>query len=147
MSSASVPLEVYELSRTMRHYLRSATRSLGFTQEQWRALWHLSRNEGLTQTNLAALLDVQPIQLTRALDRLAAKDLIERRPSPRDRRAIQVYLTKKAKPVIAQLAQLLEGLKATAVAGLSAADLERTSEVLRRMRANLDKHENSQSVA
>ena len=82
-TSFSVTMEVYELSRAMRHYLSRATRSLGFTQEQWRALWHLSRNEGVTQTNLAARLDVQPISLTRALDRLAEQRLIERRPSPR----------------------------------------------------------------
>lgn len=145
--SSSVPLEVYELSRAMRHALREATHGLGFTQEQWRALWHLSRNEGLTQTNLAALLEVQPIQLTRALDRLAEQDLIERRPSPSDRRATQVFLTAKARPVIDRLAAILEEFKAAAVAGLSPEELARTSEVLRRMRANLDQREASKIVA
>lgn len=146
-SPSSVPMDVYELSRAMRHYLRNATRGLGFTQDQWRSLWHLSKNEGLTQTNLAALLEVQPIQLTRALDRLAEQELIERRPSPTDRRASEVYLTAKARPVIAQLAEILGAFKTTAVAGLGADELERASEVLRRMRANLDKHEAAQSVA
>ncbi len=143
----SVTLEVYELSRAMRHYLGRATRGLDFTQEQWRALWHLARNEGLTQTNLAALLDVQPISLTRALDRLAELDLIERRPSPTDRRATLVFLTANAQPVIAKLTKILDESRATAIAGLSGQELEHVSSLLRRMRANLDKHDASLSVA
>lgn len=143
----SVPLEVYELSRAMRHYLSRATRGLGFSQEQWRALWHLSRNEGLTQTNLAALLEVQPISLTRALDRLAEQDLIERRPSPNDRRATQVYLTENARPVIAKLTEILNEFRATAVGGLSADELALATDLLRRMRANLDKQDTATSVA
>ncbi len=143
----SVPLEVYELSRTMRHYLGRATRELGFSQEQWRALWHLSRNEGLTQTNLAALLEVQPISLTRALDRLAEQGLIERRPSPNDRRASQVYLTENAAPVIAKLSEILDAFRATAVAGLSGDELALATDLLRRMRANLDKQDTTTSVA
>jgi len=142
-----VVMDVYELSRTMRQYLSRATRSLGFTQEQWRALWHLSRNEGLTQTNLANLLEVQPISLTRALDRLAEQDLIERRPSPSDRRATQVYLTENARPVIAKLTEILDEFRTTAIAGLTGDELAQASSLLKRMRANLDKQDTTVSVA
>lgn len=145
--SFSITMEVYELSRAMRQYLGRATRSLGFTQEQWRALWHLSRNEGLTQTNLASLLEVQPISLTRALDRLAEQGLIERRPAPNDRRAMQVFLTDEAKPVIAELHVILDEFKRTAIAGLSEAEQEKTTELLRHMRANLDKQDAATHVA
>lgn len=146
-TSFSVTMEVYELSRAMRHYLSRATRTLGFTQEQWRALWHLSRNEGLTQTSLAGLLDVQPISLTRALDRLAEQNLIERRPSPTDRRATLVFLTENARPVIAQLTAILDDFRATAIAGLSGDELAQASRLLGRMRANLDKHDADANVA
>lgn len=141
----SIIMEVYELSRTMRHYLSRATRSLGFTQEQWRALWHLSRNEGLTQTNLASLLEIQPISLTRALDRLAELDLIERRPSPNDRRATQVFLTEHARPVIAQLNEILDEFRAAAISGLPGDDLSQATDLLRRMRTNLDKQDTASS--
>jgi MarR family transcriptional regulator, transcriptional regulator for hemolysin len=146
-SSFSITMDVYELSRAMRHYLNRATRSLGFTQEQWRALWHLSRNEGLTQTNLAGLLEVQPISLTRALDRLAEQGLIERRPSPSDRRATQVYLTEKAQPVVAQLTAILHQFRTIAIDGLGADELTRATDVLKHMRANLDKQDADTSVA
>lgn len=142
-----VTMEVYELSRAMRQYLSRATRGLGFTQEQWRALWHLSRNEGLTQTNLAAILEVQPISLTRALDRLAEQSLIERRPSPSDRRATQVFLTENARPVIAQLNAILDEFRGIAIAGLTGDELAQASAILKRMRANLDKQDAAASVA
>lgn len=139
--SFSITMEVYELSRAMRQYLSRATRSLGFTQEQWRALWHLSRNEGLTQTALAGLLEIQPISLTRALDRLADQGLIERRPAPNDRRAMQVYLTGAAGPVIARLEAILDDFRAAAVSGLDDGEQARTAALLRRMRANLDRQD------
>lgn len=143
----ALPLEVYELSRAMRHTLNRATRDLGFTQEQWRALWHLSRNEGLTQTNLASLLEIQPISLTRVLDRLSAQGLIERRTAPNDRRAMQVFLTDAAQPVIAALGEILNDFKTTVVAGLSPADQTKAADVLRHMRANLDKSDATTSAA
>lgn len=146
-SSFSITMDVYELSRAMRHYLSRATRELGFTQEQWRALWHLARNEGLTQTSLAGLLEIQPISLTRALDRLAEQGLIERRPSPSDRRATQVYLTEKAQPVVAQLTAILNEFRTIAIDGLGVEELGRATDVLKHMRANLDKQVADTSVA
>jgi MarR family transcriptional regulator for hemolysin len=56
-------------------------------------LTRLDRFEGLKQSELAEMLDLQPITLTRLLDRLCASGLIERRPDPNDRRANRLYLT------------------------------------------------------
>ena len=68
-------------------------------------LVRIDRSEGLKQSELAEILDLQPISLTRLLDRLADNGLIERRADPNDRRANRLYLTPAARPLLEQLAR------------------------------------------
>jgi MarR family transcriptional regulator for hemolysin len=88
------------------------------TRAQWAVLARLDRTQGLKQCELAEILDVQPITLTRLLDRLCDNGVIERRPDPADRRVKRLYLTPAAKPVLEQLGNLGEELLGTALAGL-----------------------------
>ena len=69
-------------------------------------LFRLDRSEGLKQSELAEMLDLQPISLTRLLDRLADNGLIERRADPNDRRANRLFLTPAARPLLERLAEL-----------------------------------------
>ena len=65
------------------------------------------------------MLDLQPITLTRLLDGLCDNGLIERRPSPSDRRAKLLFLTPAARPLLERLSALGEELMQTALNGLS----------------------------
>jgi MarR family transcriptional regulator for hemolysin len=134
-----VGFAVYELSRTMRRHFERRARSLGFTPEQWRALWHLERNEGITQAGLAEILEIQPISLTRTLDRMAASGLIERRPDPKDRRAVQLFLTQASEPILAMLHKEFESFRAQASEGMSPQQQTQMAALLGHMRDNLDK--------
>ena len=77
--------------------------SLRLTQAQWRAIVHLSRSEGMTQATLAESLEIQPITLTRLIDRMEAAGWVERRTHPLDRRAVQLYLTPQSQPILEQM--------------------------------------------
>jgi MarR family transcriptional regulator for hemolysin len=94
------------------------------TRAKWAVLARLDRFEGLKQTELAEMLDLQPITLTRLLDGLADNGLIERRPDPDDRRAKRLFLTPAARPLLEQLSALGDDLMATALAGLEASELD-----------------------
>jgi MarR family transcriptional regulator, transcriptional regulator for hemolysin len=83
----------------------------------------LERHEGLKQSELAEILDLQPITLTRLLDRLSDNALIERRDDPDDRRAYRLYLTPAARPLLQRLAGLSEELMTTALAGVDRASV------------------------
>jgi MarR family transcriptional regulator for hemolysin len=78
----------------------------------------LDRCEGLKQSELAEMLDLQPITLTRLLDRLGDSGLIERRPDPHDRRVNRLFLTPAARPLLERLGALAEELMSTALAGI-----------------------------
>ncbi|HEX8413345.1 MAG TPA: MarR family transcriptional regulator [Sphingomicrobium sp.] len=110
---------------------------VGVTRPQWRALTALTRKEGLQQGELAELLEVEPITLCRMIDRLEEAGLVERRRDPLDRRAWNLYLTDKARPLIGQLQAIAEEVYAAALTDLPDATVEALSETLLRVRCNL----------
>jgi MarR family transcriptional regulator for hemolysin len=109
------------------------------TRAKWAVLARLDRFEGLKQTELAEMLDLQPITLTRLLDGLADNGLIERRPDPDDRRAKRLYLTPAARPLLERLTELGEDLMATALDGLAPAEVEAVLGHLTTVKENLRK--------
>ena len=86
---------------------------------------------------LAELLDLQPITLTRLVDRLCTNGLIERRADPSDRRAKRLYLTAAARPLMDRLAELGGNMMATVLDGFDLAAIERTIKELSHVRENL----------
>jgi MarR family transcriptional regulator, transcriptional regulator for hemolysin len=121
----------------LRTYADSKTHHFGITRAQWAVLAQLDRLDGLKQSELADMLDLQPITLTRLLDRLSARGLIERRPDPNDRRANRLYLTTAARPLLEQLGELGEALMAMALAGVDRAAVERMAAELATVKGNL----------
>ena len=118
-------------------YADQQGRALGVSRAQWTVRVRLDRNEGLKQSELADVLDLQPISLTRLLDRLADNGLIERRPDPNDRRANRLYLTPAARPLLEQLGKLGEGLMETVLARLDRKSREQLLRDLGVMKDNL----------
>ena len=113
-----------DVARLLRTYADHRAAAFGITRAQWAVMARLDRQEGLKQSELAEMLDLQPITLTRLLDRLSECGLIERRPDPNDRRAKLLYLTPKAKPLLEQLGDLGEELMTTALAGVEREHIE-----------------------
>ena len=129
--------EVAETAHVLRRAFDRRACALGTTRAQWRLLARLARDDGQRQVALADALDVEPITLSRMVDRLAEAGLVERRPDHEDRRAWRVHLTAKAQPLIAQLHDLAEDFLETALAGISEAEQQAVLDTLRRVRRNL----------
>lgn len=109
---------INDVARLLRTLADQKAAQFGVTRAKWAVLARLERFEGLKQTELAEMLDLQPITLTRLLDGLADNGLIERRPDPSDRRAKRLYLTGAARPLLQQLGELGQDLMGTALEGL-----------------------------
>src|SRR5271156_1302669 len=126
-----------DVARMLRTYSDQKAKQFGVTRAQWAVLARLDRFEGLKQSELAEMLDLQPITLTRLLDRLCDSGLIERRADPNDRRAKRLYLTKAAGPIIERLGELGEELMATALAGVERGAVEKMVAQLAIVKENL----------
>jgi MarR family transcriptional regulator, transcriptional regulator for hemolysin len=97
---------LFETQRMLRLYADKLATRYGITRAQWAVLAKLERTEGLKQSELAESMEMQPITLTRLIDRLCDNDLIERRADANDRRANRLYLKPAARPLLTQLAEL-----------------------------------------
>lgn len=128
---------ISDVARLLRTYADHRAACLGMTRAQWAVLVRLQRAEGLKQTELAEILDLQPITLTRLVDRLCDNGLIERRNDPKDRRAKRLHLTPAAKPLIEQLQVIGEEVMAEVLAGIDDSALARMNANLAGMKENL----------
>jgi MarR family transcriptional regulator for hemolysin len=117
--------QIMDVARMLRTYADQQARQFGISRAQWAVLIRIDRTEGLKQSELAEILDLQPISLTRLLDRLAENGLIERRADPNDRRANRLYLKPAARPLLDQLADLGAGMMDTVLDGLDTKTIER----------------------
>jgi DNA-binding MarR family transcriptional regulator len=109
-----------DVSRLIRMQFDSRAGDLGLTRAQWRVLAQLRRKEGINQSSLAEILEVEPITLVRHIDRLVAKGLVERRADPSDRRAWRLYLKDEVQPVLDRLRLLSQQIRDDALAGIPA---------------------------
>jgi len=121
----------------LRTYADHKASQFGITRAQWVVLVRLDRFEGLKQSELAEMLDLQPISLTRLLDRLCDSGLIERRSDPNDRRAKRLFLTPAARPLLERLGGLGDELMATALAGVDRENVEKMVAQLAIVKENL----------
>jgi len=128
---------IMDVARMMKTYADQRGRQLGISRAQWTVLVRIERCEGIKQSELADMLDLQPISLTRVLDRLAENKLIERRADPNDRRANRLFLAPAARPLLEQLAGLAQDMLATVLEGLDAKTIERMLRDLQRIKENL----------
>lgn len=112
---------ISDVGRLLRTYADQKARQHGMTRAQWAVLLRLERREGLKQSDLAEDLDIQPITLTRLVDRLCDNGLIERRPDPNDRCAKRLYLKPTARPLLDRIAEQVEVLAGTVLAGIEPA--------------------------
>jgi len=126
-----------DVSRLIRKRFDMRARKLGLTRAQWRVLARLRRREGINQRDLAEILEIENITLTRHIDRLEDKGLVERRRDPADRRAWNLYLNAKVQPVLDRMRELSEMTRTEALNGISEADSERLIDQLLHIKGNL----------
>jgi len=126
-----------DVARLMRTVYDRRIRELGLTRAQWWVLTHLFRADGITQTELAVVLEVEKPTLGRLLDRLEAKGWVRRAHDARDRRIWRVRLTKEVEPALRTMRAIAAELRRDALAGLSAAERERFVDSLLAIKSNL----------
>lgn len=128
---------LHETARLLSKRFDQQARRFGLTRAQCAALVFLSRNEGINQTGLAELLEMEPISLARLIDRMEQAGWVERRADPGDRRARLLFMTAKAKPVFDKILLVGQETRTEALAGMSDVDRDRLIDLLLQVRANL----------
>ena len=97
----------------------------------------LSASDGMSMSDLAAALGVQPPTVTKMISRLAAQDYVERRAAPGDGRQAHVFLTERGRDTIAAIDKLWKRIEKTALTGVDDKDRKRLRKLLRQVERNL----------
>ena len=137
---------INDVARLLRTNADQKAAQFGMTRAKWAVLARLDRFEGLKQNELAEMLDLQPISLTRLLDGLSENGLIERRSDPNDRRAKRLFLMPAARPLLDHLSELGEDLMTTALAGLDQSESSALLTSLTTIKENLRQAVQKKSV-
>ncbi|MDB5366948.1 MAG: MarR family transcriptional regulator [Rhodospirillales bacterium] len=130
---------LFDLSRALRRRFLALIKDDGIalTRADWQALFHIERNEGLSQARLAQLLEIEPVTLVKQLDRLQQAGLIERRAHPSDRRTHALYLTDDAAPLLDRMHAIGQRVHEEALAELNPEEQAMLGRLLLRVRETI----------
>jgi MarR family transcriptional regulator for hemolysin len=138
---------LHDVARLMRVRADQKARAHGMTRAQWVILVYVEMRSGISQNDLAGLVEVEPITIARLVDRLEARGLVERRHDPKDRRLRRLHLTPAAQPFLGMIETYRNDLRRNLTAGLDDDTLERMTRALLTMKENLlaEKRENAKA--
>lgn len=134
---------VSDAARLMRTNYDRRMRELGITRSQWWVLNHLYFHEGISQTALSDVLEIERATLGRLIDRLEEKGWIERRSDRRDRRVKRVFLTGEVEMLLQTMRSIAAECRAQALAGLTREQQEWFIDILLRVKSNLQRETDS----
>lgn len=129
--------QMLDTSRLIRTYIDTRSRAIGTTRAQWALLALLTRQPGLTQSELSEILEIQPISLTRLVDRMTDQGLVKREPHPSDRRANCVFITENGLLAMEAFSPLAQEITEELFEGIAPEEVAVFQSVVDRMRANL----------
>ncbi|WP_367718716.1 MarR family transcriptional regulator [Nitratireductor sp. GISD-1A_MAKvit] len=130
---------IHDVARLMRKRFLERDNEFGLTSAQWRLLFNLLKEDGVPQARLAELLEVEPISISRMVDRLAESGWVVRRLAPRDRRVRMIYATRKAREACSGIREMAATVHEEALSGLDDKERRVLIDVLGRMAVNLYK--------
>ncbi len=126
-----------DVARLLKTSYDRRVRELDLTRSQWWVLNHLFRHDGIRQSELADILEIERAALGRLIDRLEANGWVRREPDPDDRRAKQVYLTEEVAPIVSRMRRIASELRIDATQGLSPEQQTQFVDVLLKIKSNL----------
>lgn len=127
----------HDVSRLRRIVVDRALKPLGITRAQWWALAYVSRREGMTQTALAAQLDLTKVAVGGLVDRLEIGGFVERRPDKRDARARHVFLTRSGQKLVSTIRDNVDIVETKILSAITAEQLDQAASVLLRIKEQL----------
>jgi MarR family transcriptional regulator for hemolysin len=132
-----VGVVISDVARLLRTAFDRRVRELGITRAQWLVLTRLHRRPGISQSELADLMEVERASAGRMIDRMEANGWVERRALNGDRRVKRVYLTEEAERVHRQIWRVAEATVEDALSDLSAPEAAQLMSLLGRVKKTL----------
>jgi DNA-binding MarR family transcriptional regulator len=112
-------------------------RAFGLTRAQWLVIARVHRRPGLSQSEVADLLEIEKAPAGRLIDRMQAKGWLERRDDHADRRINRLHLTREGERLHAAIWPIAEATVDAALSDLSAKEQRQLTGLMTRVKAKL----------
>ena len=134
----------YLIVRTAMHMKTALYRSLHqagikVTPEQWSVLCCLWEKEGLYLTEITDMTGRDKYTISRIVNLLTKKGLVESRPDRADKRRTNLYLTPQGRELQEPLTRLVEDFTAKLFHGFSEQDIEQAKRLTQGILSNIEK--------
>lgn len=128
---------ITQTSKNIFRRLSVHLKEYDITPEQWTVLKRLGENDGVTQKELSSTSEKDQATLTRILDILERKRLMERKPNKEDRRSFLIYITESGKQLSLELFPLIEKIfNEEILVGINEEEIATFSRVLDKIKQN-----------
>jgi MarR family transcriptional regulator, transcriptional regulator for hemolysin len=130
---------IHDVSRLRRTAFDQRMKPHGITRSQWWVLTGVSRHpdSGITQTELAHVLDMGKVALGGLIDRLEERGFVKRQSDSEDRRVNRVHLTPKGQSVLDKMAHVGMEMNAKVMKGIPLETQHLLADLLATMKKNL----------
>lgn len=132
----SIGHQLFAVMTLMRRAVESRMADLGLTDAQWKPLFMLQAGRASNAIELAREMDIDTGAITRMIDRLEAKGLIERVRSDEDRRVVNLRLTRAGEETAKKVPHILASVNNDFLRGFSEAEWKQLKKLLGRLTAN-----------
>ena len=112
-------LLLHDAARAVRRAFEERSAAFGLSSAQWRLLVHVCKLGSAPQSRFADLLEIEPISVSRLLDRMQAQAWVTRTTDPHDRRVRLVLPTPKALQAFVHIKTIADDVYVQALAGMS----------------------------
>jgi MarR family transcriptional regulator for hemolysin len=126
-----------DVARLIRTVFDRRVRDMGLTRGQWLVLTRVYRRPGVSQTELADMLEIDRASAGRMIDRMEKNGWVERRPDSVDRRVNRLHLTADARKVHAAMWAIAESTVDDALSPLSADERAQYAELTAKVKGRL----------
>jgi DNA-binding MarR family transcriptional regulator len=128
---------ITDVGRLLRTVFERRVRAFGLTRAQWLVIARMRRRPGLSQSEIADLLEIEKASAGRLIDRMEAKGWLQRRDDASDRRINRLHLTPEAEQLHAAIWPIAEATVDTALGDLSAEEQRQLTGLMTRVKAKL----------
>ena len=101
--SNSLGFLISDTARLLRKRFDQRAREIGLTRAQWQVLAYLTHNQGINQAGLAEMLEIEPITLSRHIDKMEQAGWVTRRPDPNDKRVKLLFISDHVQPLLDEM--------------------------------------------
>lgn len=128
---------IHDVAHQLRLRIDEVLRPYELTRVSWMAIGIVDQNDRLTQSELAARLELGTAATGKLVDRLEERGLVQRHDDPDDRRANLLSVTPEARELLERLKTVGEGLREEVLQDLGEAERQRLQRSLQKIKARL----------